>query len=793
MDRQPQEIAMTVQVSLLAAAEFVERLASLTSQPTPVVETVLWSSLATALALAMLHLITMLVTKWGDRSLEWKSLVFSLLVHISCLFALAAFRSTESLSSAGSREEDEWSRDKFIAIESRVDPAGADESVPLPNAGQGNTRVWEKLTNTSIGDLVRTTRTPQELTPSEGPARRLEPWTAPDIPHPVTDVAVLPDRPESRPELKRSGETDPLRVEAAAPLKIEDSTAEARPDPRVASRTPLKRGLSTAVPAESVARQTSPGSVERLSPRIDDDGPLALPDTNAIGPSMTVARVPVPVDSSGSSSQRPGPAPNSVSPEEPGSPNGASDKGSVNGSQSATLSPFTRLKSSALRGSASGGAEPFHPERKPQAPDAVPGSSLAVRDGVRTELPNEGLVPRLVRPNFEAGKLGQRTSVPPIYEGRNLAKRRETARRYGGTDASEKSVELSLRWLAAHQNPAGYWDADGFDAHCPPGDRCSGHAGLIRIDDEGVDRLNAGQHADTGVTALALLAFLGAGYTHEEGQYADQVDRTIRWLIRQQREDGFLGGQATHFEQMYCHAMATYALAEAYGMQSDLSSDARLREPLVRAVAYIVENQNPDGGWRYVKGQSSDMSIFGWQLMALKSAEIAGLSIPESTKVNMVRFLKERSLGQNKGLAGYRFVGGQPLPPTDSMTAEALFCKQMLGISRTNQASLEAVGFIMQRVPRSSTHNLYFWYYGTLAMYQYGGTAWREWNEALRETLIAEQRTRGHLAGSWDPKAPWGPYGGRVFSTALSTLCLEVYYRFLPLYQIGGQFEEGEP
>jgi hypothetical protein len=305
--------------------------------------------------------------------------------------------------------------------------------------------------------------------------------------------------------------------------------------------------------------------------------------------------------------------------------------------------------------------------------------------------------------------------------------------------------------------------------------------------------LNAGQHADTGVTALALLAFLGAGYTHEEGQYADQVDRTIRWLIRQQREDGFLGGKATHFEQMYCHAMATYALAEAYGMQSDLSSDARLREPLVRAVAYIVDNQNPDGGWRYVKGQSSDMSIFGWQLMALKSAEIAGLTIPESTKVNMVRFLKDRSLGQNKGLAGYRLVGGQPLPPTDSMTAEALFCKQMLGISRTNQASLEAVEFIMRHVPRSSTHNLYFWYYGTLAMYQYGGTPWREWNESLRETLIAEQRTRGHLAGSWDPKAPWGPYGGRVFSTALSTLCLEVYYRFLPLYQFGGQFDDDGP
>jgi hypothetical protein len=183
------------------------------------------------------------------------------------------------------------------------------------------------------------------------------------------------------------------------------------------------------------------------------------------------------------------------------------------------------------------------------------------------------------------------------------------------------------------------------------------------------------------------------------------------------------------------------------------------------------------------------MSIFGWQLMALKSAEIAGLTIPDSAKAKMVQFLKERSLGNNKGLAGYRLVGGQPLPPSDSMTAEALFCKQMLGISRTNPASVEGMNFIMQRLPRGSTHNLYFWYYGTLAMYQYGGAPWREWNEALRETLIAEQRTRGHLAGSWDPKAPWGAYGGRIFSTAVSTLCLEVYYRFLPLYQMGEQYD----
>ena len=96
---------------------------------------------------------------------------------------------------------------------------------------------------------------------------------------------------------------------------------------------------------------------------------------------------------------------------------------------------------------------------------------------------------------------------------------------------------------------------------------------------------------------------------------------------------------------------------------------------------------------------------------------------------------------------------------------------------------------MLARQPRPSQHNLYYWYYGTLAMYQYGGNPWRQWNEALRDTLIAEQRTRGHLAGSWDPKAPWGAYGGRIFSTAVSTLCLEVYYRFLPLYQMGEQYD----
>lgn len=765
--------------SLIAAAPVVDQIAELLGQPIEIVETVLWSGLATGLFLATLHLLTMLVTRWGDRSITWKSLMFSVLVHLSCLFGLVALNPPDRTPPVQAAEQNQRKQE----FELHAVLAEADEQRSAPQAG--NTRVWEKLPDAPDQDLIRTSRSHAEQMPVEGPERRAEPLTAPDVQ--VTDKAALPDEPSVRPELKQSAERDSVRVEAAAPLKIDDPTAESRPEVRVPAFAPTKRNSAAAAAAETVERRPAVGSVDKQAPEFDSARPFVVPDTTPVSPDSTLR--PNQMAKGDSTPRRAGPAPTVQPAEEVGSVADKSSAGKTGGSPAA--SPFSRLPTRTTRGQDNGGREKFHAERKAQTPDPIPGTSVAVRDGIRTELPNDGPTPRPSRPNFDASKLGKRTTVPPIYEGRNLARRREVARKFGGTDASERAVELSLRWLAAHQNPAGYWDADGFDAYCPDGDRCIGRAGLVKTDEEGVDRQNAGKEADVGVTALALLAFLGAGYTHEEGQYADQIDRTLSWLIRQQQPDGYLGGQATHFEKTYCHAMATYALAEALSLQSDLSSDARLRTPLTLATQYIVDNQNPDGGWRYVKGQSSDMSIFGWQLMALKSAEIAGIPAPESTRAGMIRFLKDRSLGSNKGLAGYRLIGGQPLPPTDSMTAEALFCKQVLGISRTNPASLEAVGHMLSRLPRPSSHNLYYWYYGTLAMYQYGGPPWRQWNDALRDTLVAEQRTQGHATGSWDPKAPWGAYGGRIFSTALSALCLEVYYRFLPLYQMGGQYEDG--
>lgn len=297
-------------------------------------------------------------------------------------------------------------------------------------------------------------------------------------------------------------------------------------------------------------------------------------------------------------------------------------------------------------------------------------------------------------------------------------------------------------------------------------------------------RRKSGIQADSGVTALALLCFLARGYPEEEGPYRENVKRAVNWLIGKQREDGYLGGDATYFAQNYCHGMAAYALGEALCCTQNPSP--RLIDAVKRAVGYTLRMQlSVDGGWRYsTTSLNGDMSMFGWQLMALKSAENGGLDIPVSARKRMIKFLSDRSLGDNKGLAAYR-PGEKPTP---AMTAEALFCKQILGIKRSNPQSTAAVQHLSARLPKKSEWNLYYWYYGTLSLKQYGGEQWDAWNRAVRDELVDSQRTTGDLAGSWDPIGPWGPYGGRVYSTALATLCLEVYYRYTPLYEHQGLF-----
>jgi hypothetical protein len=163
--------------------------------------------------------------------------------------------------------------------------------------------------------------------------------------------------------------------------------------------------------------------------------------------------------------------------------------------------------------------------------------------------------------------------------------------------------------------------------------------------------------------------------------------------------------------------------------------------------------------------------------MALRSAELGGLATPATTRGGMLRFLNSVATGPYGGLASYRPGTG----PTRTMTAEALVCRAFLRADLNPVQTNEAVHFIMQEVPTAGPMNLYYWYYATIALFQVGGEAWETWNVSLQERLLAAQLTAGQMAGSWPTATVWGGYGGRVYTTAMGALCLEVYYRHLPL------------
>jgi hypothetical protein len=361
-----------------------------------------------------------------------------------------------------------------------------------------------------------------------------------------------------------------------------------------------------------------------------------------------------------------------------------------------------------------------------------------------------------------SGSNGEGQSPNP-YSLRFSPDKAGVARQHGGSPETEAAVRAGLSWLAANQNPDGRWDPDKFGA---------GKERVVL----GQDRHGAGAKADTGITGLALLAFLAAGHTHLDGKYAKNVQHGLEFLLRSQGRDGNLGGDAETFALMYCHGMASLALSEAYGM----TKDKRMEPGVRRAIMYSLSAQHPStGGWRYQPQETGDLSQLGWQLMALKSAEHAGIAMPERTRDGMVRFLKSVSAGDHGGLASYR-----PGERTSrAMTAEAMVCREFLELDHSENAAAEAGAYIIQELPSREKQNLYYWYYATLSLYQVQGEHWEQWNEALQTALLKSQEVDGVASGSWNPDGDlWGGYGGRVYSTAMATLCLEVYYRYLPLY-----------
>ncbi|HRF01895.1 MAG TPA: hypothetical protein PLI18_15350 [Pirellulaceae bacterium] len=362
-------------------------------------------------------------------------------------------------------------------------------------------------------------------------------------------------------------------------------------------------------------------------------------------------------------------------------------------------------------------------------------------------------------------RLGDGAPVPELYRMRLEAR---AGRRLppGATIESEEAVRMSLQFFAAHQEADGRWDASRFEA---------GREEQVL----GEDRGGAGGNADTAITGLVLLSLLGHGETHLEGEYRESVQHGLEFLIRSQGSDGNLFGEAEPFARMYAHGIATIALAEATAM----SGDPRLQQALAAALAYTRSAQDPvTGGWRYRPFDSGDMSQFGWQIMALEAGEQAGIPIPESTLLGARRFLESCSSGAAGGRCSYR----PREQPSATMTAEGLACRYFLDHHRDAPRVREALETILAGDPEDAPNrpNLYFLYYAALGLQQHGGPEWERWNVLLQRRLQEMQIREGETAGSWSSETRWGGYGGRLYSTAIATLCLEMPYRYLPLRRL---------
>jgi hypothetical protein len=353
---------------------------------------------------------------------------------------------------------------------------------------------------------------------------------------------------------------------------------------------------------------------------------------------------------------------------------------------------------------------------------------------------------------------------------RSKESKRDLLDRYGGNADTEKAVALALKWLKEHQMPDGSWTF----AH--------GLACAAKCKDNG-----KATSANNGATGMALMCFLGAGQTHLEGDYKQTVFNGLSYLIRNMKDaegkmpSWYIQGSGGSTGVMYSHGIASIAMCEAYGM----TKDPDLRAAAQASVNFIVYAQDPSGGgWYYSPRAGGDTSVVGWQLMALKSAKMSNLNVPVATLKKAQKYLDAVS-SKNGSAFGYRKPNDRPA--VGAMTACGLLCKMYLGLPRDNEGLNIAAKEFAKKGP--SPGDIYFNYYATQVMKQIGGPLWEEWDIKMKKFLLTSQEKSGHAAGSWHfEKVAHADGGGRLYMTCMSTMMLEVYYRYMPIY--GDQSEE---
>jgi Prenyltransferase and squalene oxidase repeat len=271
-----------------------------------------------------------------------------------------------------------------------------------------------------------------------------------------------------------------------------------------------------------------------------------------------------------------------------------------------------------------------------------------------------------------------------------------------------------------------------------------------------------------GITALACLAFMADGHVPGRGEYGRNVQRGLEFVLDNATESGLIAADTSH-GPMYGHGFATLFLGEVYGM----TGDARTREALLKAIRLIVTTQNPEGGWRYQpRPFDADLSVTICQVMALRSARNAGLSVPKETIDRAIAYIRQ---SQNPADGGFKYMlnsGGSAFPRSAGAVASLYYAGVYDDDALTKgltylQRGTDNIAF------RAGGHYFYGHYYAAQAMFLAGGEHWEKWFPQIREQLVTRQLADGS----------WSSGQGEPYGTSMSLLILQIPNRLLPIFQ----------
>ena len=355
-------------------------------------------------------------------------------------------------------------------------------------------------------------------------------------------------------------------------------------------------------------------------------------------------------------------------------------------------------------------------------------------------------------------------SLPPSMRSRcSTQERLEKLRQNGGSPECEASVSRALEWLKTKQNADGSW----------------------------------GQSHKAAMTGLALLCYLGRCETPDSPFYGDNVMKGILYLIElgKKNPQGMIAEKLTDNGATYEHGIATYALGEMYTLaRLGSKSLPGMREGFEAGVKLIIDQQNKKGSWTYGGDKlglpiaynkdsgGEDLSVTGWQYQALKAAKNTGLKIAglHAAIDKCVDYLEAKQT-KDGGIGNTNRDGGYN---QWNLTGTGVLGLQTLGKGGKKSVIAKGIKFLHEFITAepldwNKNCNLYAWYYYTQAFFQQGGDDWKFYNEQLLPNLLNNQNPDG----SWKPERSngngVGNMEGGVYKTALCTLQLEVYYRYL--------------